>query len=294
MTAIGVCLDRYSKVRRLPARVIDRYWRQLLDLALGEVEPDPGFHPGDRADRDGHFLTAPTDAPPARARASPGGHPVDDQAADQPDLPVHGVDMLTAANLHLTERHRVVGHRPPTRAVAPPCIPPLAFGPDPAEAVIRQAPYLVGFVTRVLTARREMRFLGRVELLELRFGTAQPDPIRRHLGEVYRDERSTWCPLLALRAYHQMGDRTADRADNHADHLAAVPIGTARAGPDCERRFCHRPDPLVPLDGSAVEASADRDDQSLRQRAGSNRPLSAWEAVRFSLSRGLTCGASCP
>ncbi len=65
MTAIGVCLNPASRARGLLARVIDRYWRQLLDLELGEVEPDPGLDCGDRTDRDGHFLAPPTGAPPA-------------------------------------------------------------------------------------------------------------------------------------------------------------------------------------------------------------------------------------
>jgi hypothetical protein len=39
--------------------VLDRHRRQILDLSLGEVEPDSGLDPGDRPDRDGHFLVSP-------------------------------------------------------------------------------------------------------------------------------------------------------------------------------------------------------------------------------------------
>ena len=39
--------------------VLDRHRRQILDLSLGEVEPDSGLDPGDRLNRDGHFLVSP-------------------------------------------------------------------------------------------------------------------------------------------------------------------------------------------------------------------------------------------
>jgi hypothetical protein len=39
--------------------VLDCHRRQILDLSLGEVEPDSGLDPGDRHDRDGHLLASP-------------------------------------------------------------------------------------------------------------------------------------------------------------------------------------------------------------------------------------------
>jgi hypothetical protein len=38
---------------------LDRHRRQILDLSLGEVEPDSGLDPDDCPDRDGHFLASP-------------------------------------------------------------------------------------------------------------------------------------------------------------------------------------------------------------------------------------------
>jgi hypothetical protein len=38
---------------------LDRHGRQILDLSLGEVEPDSGLDLGDRPDRDGDFFASP-------------------------------------------------------------------------------------------------------------------------------------------------------------------------------------------------------------------------------------------
>jgi hypothetical protein len=80
--------------------VLDRHGRQILDLLLGEVEPDSGLDPGDRPDRDGHFLASPL-VPLLQEHV---GHVmvigVDDKAFNPPDVPVRGMNVLTAAYLH--------------------------------------------------------------------------------------------------------------------------------------------------------------------------------------------------
>ncbi len=96
---------------RLPVRVVDVYRRQVLDLLLGEVEPDTVVDAGHGTDRDGHFFTAPH-VPLLEEHV---GHVVavrvDDQPLDFPDVAVGGMDVLTAAHLHLVQWDGVVGDR---------------------------------------------------------------------------------------------------------------------------------------------------------------------------------------
>src|SRR6516164_3470926 len=132
--------------------VLDRHRRQILDLSLRQVEPDSGVDPGDRPDRDGHLLASPQ-VPFLQEYVR---HlmviGVDDKAVNPPDIPVRGMDVLTAAYLHFTHGHRVVGNSPSS------------------------APHLAWLISRVLPDLLEVRFFGRVEFVELSFGAAQTDP----------------------------------------------------------------------------------------------------------------------
>jgi hypothetical protein len=55
--AVGA--GRAGRSLLLVPRAIDRHRRQVLDLLLGEVEPDPDAKVGDRAHRDGNYLAPP-------------------------------------------------------------------------------------------------------------------------------------------------------------------------------------------------------------------------------------------
>lgn len=202
--------------------VLDHHRRQILDLSLGEVEPDSGLDPGDRPDRDGYFLASPQVPLLQKYVRHLMVIGVDDKAFNLPDIPVRSMDVLTAAYLHFAYGHRIVGDRPPP------------------------APHLVRLISRVLPDLLEVRFFGRVEFVELGLGAAQTDPFRRDLGEVHRNEPVNMMPVRVLRPDHQMGDRKADWVNDHADHMTGGPIGTAGAGPDGDRYLYHRPDLLVP------------------------------------------------
>jgi hypothetical protein len=101
-----------------------------------------------------------------------------------------------------------------------------------------------------------VRFLGRVEFVELGLGAVQMDFVRRDIGEVHWDEPVNMMPMRVLWADHQMGNRKIDRVNDHADHLTGGPIGAAGAGPDDDWYLCHRPDLLVPWIGPHEPASA--------------------------------------
>src|SRR5271168_4900314 len=99
---------RCSRTPGLRAWAIDGHRRQVLHLLPGEVEPDTGLDPGDRADGDGHFLP-PQQVPLLQQHVS---HlvvaGVYGKSLDQPDLAVGGEYVLAAAHLDLAQRHGVV------------------------------------------------------------------------------------------------------------------------------------------------------------------------------------------
>jgi hypothetical protein len=201
--------------------VLDNHRRQILDLSLGEVKPDSDFDPGDRLDRDGHFLASPEVPLSQEYVRHLMAIGVDDKAFNLPDIPVRGMDVLTAAYLDFTYGYRIVGDRP------------------------SRAPDLARLVSRVLPDLLEVRFFGWVEFVELGLGAVQTDPVRCNLGEVHRNEPVNMMPMRVLRADHKVGDRKVDWVNDHADHTTANSIGTTGAGPDGDRYLCHRPTSLL-------------------------------------------------
>ena len=216
-------------------RVVDVHGRQVLDLLLGEVEPDTVIDAGHGADRDGDFLAA-RQVPLLEEHV---GHVVavrvDDQALDFPDVAVGGMDVIAAAHLHLIQRDGVVGDR--LRGVSP------GHAHAHARAVVGHVKHLFRVIARVSgRAGQELCLLGGIELLELLQGAAEPDLACRGVDEVKRNKPAAVIAMLGFD--HEMGDRARDRVHDHAGHLAAAAVGTAGVGPDHERCcLCHRHPP---------------------------------------------------
>src|SRR4029453_15385326 len=159
---------------------------------------------------------------------------VDDQAFDQPDVPIGGVNMLAAAHGHLLQGDRVVGDglRDPVDRLA-------LHTRATAEAGIGPGKNLFRAIGRVASgSRHELRLLGGVELLKLRHRAAEPDLASGDIHQVKGNQATE--PLAALRLHHEMSYRASDRVHHDATHLATDPVGTYRVGPDRERRrVCH-------------------------------------------------------
>jgi hypothetical protein len=95
---------------------------------------------------------------------------VNDQAFDQPDVPIGGVDMLAAAHGHLPQGDRVVGDglRGPVDRVALDTRATTEAGIGPGKNLFRA-------IGRVASGpRHELRLLRGVELLKLRHRAVEP------------------------------------------------------------------------------------------------------------------------
>jgi len=148
---------------------------------------------------------------------------VDAEPAQSPEVAVGGVDVVIAAFFYLSRRDDGDGFllRSPRDHVA---LDDLAASVSP--------PRREQLHGRVI-ARHELRqrLLGGAEILELRLVAIQPDLAgSRDVHHVHRYEPGKTKP--ALRLDRQMGDRASGRVDDHADHLAPEPVGTANVPPD--------------------------------------------------------------
>src|SRR6478672_1323386 len=127
-------------------------WRQVLDLSLRDVEPDPVLDRGDGADRDGHLLAAPQVA----LLEEDVGHLVvggiHHEPLHLPDLAVDRVHALMAIYLGLPQRDGVLDHQRAPGSLA-----------QPAAGVVPGAGPGV-----------PQHLLGRIEAAELVQRTPQP------------------------------------------------------------------------------------------------------------------------
>src|SRR5262245_54784279 len=221
---------------------------------LGHAEPDAALEVSDSADRNRHFLTPPQVAFLEEDMSDVVLARVDDQAFDHADLPVGGVDMVAAADSHLTQRDGVVGDglSGPVDCVALHTRAAAEAGVWPGKNLF----WAVGTVGP--GSGHELRLFGGVELLKLRHRAAEPDLASAGIDQVKGNETAE--PLAALRLNHEMSYGSSDRVHHDATHFATDPIGTSRVGPDRERRrvcHCHPPRPLDPSRNHAP-AGADR------------------------------------
>src|SRR5271170_7162355 len=96
-------------VAGLAVRVIEVYRWQVLDVLLGDAEPDAVTCLRDRADRDGH-LPAPPQVPLLEQHMGDvAAAAIDDEALNLADVAVSGMHVLAAAYGHLAQRDRVIG-----------------------------------------------------------------------------------------------------------------------------------------------------------------------------------------
>src|SRR5690348_7831373 len=103
MSVAGPLAAATPGASRLPSSGVAE-WRQILDLLLRDVEPDPGVDGRDRGDRDGHLLAAPQVALLEQDVGYLLVGWIHHESLNLPDVAVHGVHALMALHLDLSQR----------------------------------------------------------------------------------------------------------------------------------------------------------------------------------------------
>src|SRR5580693_3473940 len=205
---------------------------QVFHLLLGDVEPDSGVDPDNRADRDADFLASPQ-MPFLEQYV---GHMVVARIAQEalylPYLTIQRMDPLTALHVYFTQRD----HDGPTVSHAH--ADSHSGGPSAAHTAVALDRLSLSVAAPVIETLRQVGLLGELELAEFRGGTAQPDLAGRRVHKVDGNKSAWLWPVL--RFDHKMGDGKSHRVHNQTAHLAANAIRAACLGPDRElRRLCH-------------------------------------------------------
>src|SRR5947209_2075580 len=160
-------------------------WRQILDLFLRDVEPNPRVDRGDGTDRDSHLPAAPQ----VTLLKQDVGHlmvgRIDYEPLDLPDLAVYGVHALMALHLGLPQRDGVLDHQ--RRAFAQAHSDAHAGnGATHAHAAdVAVTLNRLGLaVAAAVPAVHQFGLLSRLEPAELLQRAPQPDFPHRRLGQI--------------------------------------------------------------------------------------------------------------
>src|SRR5580693_542617 len=209
---------------------------QVFHLLLGDVEPDSGVDPDNRADRDADFLASPQ----MSFLEQYVGHMVVARIAQDalylPDLTIQRVDTLTALHVCFTQRDHVVEYD--RRTVFHAHADSHTGGLYAAHTAVALDRLSLSVAAAVIEPLHQVGLLGEIELAEFRGGTAQPDLAGRRVHKVDGNKSAWLWPVL--RFDHKMGDGKSHRVHNQTAHLAANAIRGTGLGPDRElRRLCH-------------------------------------------------------
>ena len=203
--------------------------RQVLHLLLGDAQLDTAVEPSHIPERDSHFLASPQMPLLEEHVCHLVAGRIDAERMDLPDITIGGVDVVTAAFLHLASRGEVDGL-------------PLRDSRDLVavhdRCAARVSPAGCEHLYRDVVANDEFRqcLFGRAEIPELRLSAAERDPARGRVDHVQRNKPGE--PYPALRLDHEMGDGAGGGVDDHGLHLAAEPVGTVSVTSDYERYLC--------------------------------------------------------
>ncbi len=153
------------------------------------------------------------------------GPTLDNEAFDHPNLAIRGMNAITSVHRHLPQGKCVISDS---------LCRILGSGHGcQAQTVVRQRTCLLGSVGRVADASgHEPNFFGNWKVLESGQVALQRDSVSGVTNKIQGNETAQSLPVR--RFDHDMGYVLRDGIDNHAPHLTALAITTARVVADLD------------------------------------------------------------